>query len=303
MIVVPDALAAMHEKLFGDEGRAWVADLPRLGEEYLRRWDLTPDGPSRHGWVGLVIPVRRGDGTPAALKLQPLDEETETEPVGLRLWNGRGAVHLLDHDPATGTMLLERLDAGRSLADVPDETEALTILSGLLARLTATPAPAGLRTLADIAGRMVADVPGALTRLSDPDDRDLLQHCAGVVRDLLPEPGDRMLHWDLHYENVLAGEREPWLAIDPKPLAGDPCFDLMPALDNRWEEIVATGDVARAVRRRFDLMTEVVGLPRQRAAGWTLGRVLQNALWDIEDGEPEISATQFAIGDALRGLT
>lgn len=73
----------------------------------------------------------------------------------------------------------------------------------------------------------------------------------------------------------------------------------MPALDNRWDDIVATGDVARAVRRRFDLMTEVLGLDRRRAAGWTLGRVLQNTLWDIEDGEPGMNDVQLAVGEAL----
>ncbi|MDV9202930.1 aminoglycoside phosphotransferase family protein, partial [Streptomyces sp. Wh19] len=113
------------------------------------------------------------------------------------------------------------------------------------------------------------------------------------------EPGDRLLHWDLHYDNVLAGEREPWLAIDPEPLAGDPGFDLMPAMHNRWDEIVATGDVPRAVLRRFDRLTEVLGLDRQRAIGWTLGRVLQNALWDIEDGRTVLEPAQVAIATAL----
>ena len=89
------------------------------------------------------------------------------------------------------------------------------------------------------------------------------------------------------------------MAIDPKPLAGDPGFDLLPALDNRWEEVVATGDVARAVLRRFDLLTEVLDLDRQRASGWTLGRVLQNALWDIEDGQAALDPGQRAIATAL----
>jgi hypothetical protein len=94
-------------------------------------------------------------------------------------------------------------------------------------------------------------------------------------------------------------ERQPWLAIDPKPLAGDPGFELLPALDNRWEEVVATGNMTRAVLRRFDLLTEVLGLDRQRAIGWTLGRVLQNALWDIEDGDTALDPTQIAIAAAL----
>ena len=118
---------------------------------------------------------------------------------------------------------------------------------------------------------------------------------------MINEPGDRLLHWDLHYDNILAGQRQPWLAIDPKPLAGDPCFELLPALDNRWDEVMATSNVTRAVLRRFDLLTEVLGLDRQRATGWALGRVLQKALWDIEDGDSALDRAQIALAAALIG--
>ncbi|NBM16754.1 hypothetical protein GUY61_14200 [Streptomyces sp. GC420] len=130
-------------------------------------------------------------------------------------------------------------------------------------------------------------------RLADPGERRLLVACAGAVRELAGEPGDRLLHWDLHYGNVLAGEREPWLAIDPKPLAGDPGFELMPALFNRWDP--------RRVRFRFDLMTEVLGLDRARARGWTLGRVLQNSLWEIAEGARELRVEQAEVGRQLLG--
>jgi streptomycin 6-kinase len=178
--------------------------------------------------------------------------------------------------------------------------EAVEILAGLLARLVAVPAPPGMsRRLGDIAQGMLDDVPEALGALGDERERHWLRVCAGAVGELVAEPGDRLLHWDLHYDNVLAAEREPWLAIDPKPLAGDPGFDLLPALDNRWDDVVATGDVRRAVLRRFDLMVDRLGLDRQRAAGWTLGRVLQNSLWSIEDGEPGLDEIQLAVAEAM----
>ncbi|MDT3398843.1 aminoglycoside phosphotransferase family protein [Streptomyces sp. B1866] len=306
-IVIPDKLAAYHAEYTGDDGGpGWLAGLPGLAEEYLERWDLRPDGDAHHGMVALVLPVRRADGTPAALKLQPVNDENDGEPTALRVWDGDGAVRLLDSAPETGTMLLERLDGHRTLQTVPDDEAALLTLSQLLARLVATPAPPGMRTLADIAGAMLKEAPDVRRKLGDDDERRLLETCAAAVAEVIGEPGDRMLHWDLHYENVLAplpgSGREPWLAIDPKPLAGDPGFDLLPAIGNRWEDITATGDVPRTVRRRFDLMTEVLGLDRGRAARWTLGRVLQNSLWDVEDeadGEGEMTEEQFAVGEAL----
>jgi streptomycin 6-kinase len=220
--------------------------------------------------------------------------------VGLRTWAGHGAVLLLDHDEPTGAMLLERLDATRPLSTVTDDVTAVEILANLLARLTAIKAPPGVRHLSDIAIQMVEQTPKAVRALADPAEQALVRNCAAVTAELLPEPGDRLLHWDLHYDNILAGEREPWLAIDPEPLAGDPSFDLLPALDNRWEEAVATGDAPRVVRRRFDQLTEALSLDRDRARAWTLARVLQNTLWDIEDGKPTLDPTQLTIARALK---
>jgi streptomycin 6-kinase len=295
-IDIPEALIASHTDAIG---RAWLAALPRLVTDFLDRWDLRPDGHTRHGVASLVLPVLRADGTPAALKLQPVNGENVGESLGLRGWGGDGAVRLLDHDPETGTMLLERLDADRPLSTMADSDVALRILARLLARLVAVPAPPGLRRLADIAADLLEQTPTAIPALSEPTERQLIRTCAAAVAQLVDQPGDRLLHWDLHYDNVLAGQREPWLAIDPKPLAGDPGFDLLPALRNRWDDIVSTGDVPRAVLRRFDLLTEALGLDRQRAAGWTLGRVLQNALWDIEDGKTALDPAQVAIATTL----
>ncbi|MEV0697872.1 aminoglycoside phosphotransferase family protein [Saccharopolyspora sp. NPDC050389] len=292
-VVVPAALAATHRN-----NSRWIDGLPALAEQRLAAWRLRPDGAAWHGMVALALPVVRADGGAAVLKLQPVTEDTAGEPVGLRAWAGRGAVRLLEHDPDSGSMLLERLTT-RSLSSVDDDVTAARILAGLLARLSAVPAPPGVRRLSEIAAAMITEAPGACARLTDPAQRRLLEHCAGVVEELRGEAGDRLLHWDLHYDNVLAARREPWLAIDPQPLAGDPCFELMPALHNRWDDAVATGDVAAAVRRRFEAMIEVLGLERQRAAGWTLGRVLQNCLWEIEDGETGLSDVQVAVAEAL----
>ncbi|MFJ6623317.1 aminoglycoside phosphotransferase family protein [Kitasatospora sp. NPDC091335] len=304
-VEVPPALAASLEGFLGAEGRAWTAGLPLLAAELFDRWELRPDGPVAHGVVGLVLPVLRADGTPAVLKLQPVDEETVGEPLALRAWGGGSAVRLLDHEPATGSLLLERLDPARSLLDLPDDLAALRVVAELLSELTSHQAPSGLRTLADAAGRLLEAAPAVTASLADPTERRLLADCAAALREARTEPGDRLLHWDLHYGNVLAplpgSGRAPWLAIDPKPLAGHPGFELLPALRNRWTDLVATGDLARALRRRFDLLTEVLELDREVAAAWTLARVLQNAVWAAEEGETGLDPAQRAVAELLLG--
>ncbi|MCS0639845.1 aminoglycoside phosphotransferase family protein [Streptomyces sp. LP05-1] len=293
MIEVPAALARTQIECNGDAGREFVAELPARTERFLAEWGLRPTGPVMHGMAALVVPVTAGDGTPAALKLQLLDEESAGEAVALRTWDGAGAVRLLRDDPATGTLLLERLDERRQLSSVPGTREPTRVLAELLARLTAGPAPEGLRRLGDIAADMLAAVPEALAALAGEDDRRLLRECAAAVREVAGEPGDRLLHWDLHLENVLAADREPWLAIDPRPLAGDPGFELLPGLCDRFEPA--------GLRWRFDLMTEVLGLDRDRARAWTLGRVLQDSLWDVEDGAHALEGVRVAIARGLLG--
>ncbi|MEV4743546.1 aminoglycoside phosphotransferase family protein [Streptomyces sp. NPDC049555] len=296
---VPDAFALSYGAN-GPQARAWLTGLPRLGEEFLDRWDLRPDGLPTHGMASLVLPVLRADGTPAVLKFQQPREETAGVAAGLRAWNGDGAVRLLDHDEDSGTQLLERLDASRTLASLTDSRAALQTLAELMARLTAVPAPQGLRQLADIAAAMLDEVPRAVRALHDSTEQHLLHSWASAVAELAGEAGDRLLHWDLHDGNVLAGERRPWLAIDPEPLAGDPAFELWPALDARLDEAIASADPERAVLRGFDHLTAVLALDRRRAAGWTLGRILQNTLWEIQDGATALDPAQLVIARAVQ---
>ncbi|WP_404959382.1 aminoglycoside phosphotransferase family protein [Streptomyces sp. 147326] len=292
---IPDGLVEAQLRFNGDAGREFIAALPDRAARFLERWELRCAGPAMHGVTALVLPVERADGSAAVLKLVSLDEESAGEPVALRAWGGRGCVRLLEHDAQTGTLLLERLDERQHLSALArrDARRAVGVVGELLAQLTAVAAPAGLRGLGEIAAQMLEDVPRAAGLLVEERERRLLRDCAAAVAEVAGEPGDRLLHWDLHYDNVLAGGREPWLAIDPKPLAGDPGFDLLPAIVNNFR--------SQEVRWRFDLLTEAVGLERarERARAWTLGRVLQNCLWDGEDGEERLDEEQLTVAEVL----
>lgn len=291
--MIPIPLVETH----GETDAEWLAALPAMAAEYVGRWELTVVGEPLHGAASLILPVVRRDGAEAMLKLQPVNDESESEALALRTWNPGDVVEVLEDDPATSTLLLERLEP-RTLNDVPDHTEATRILAALLAHLIAVPAPPGIRRLADIAGQMIEDAPRLIPLLGDPSERTLVRRFAAQMTEL-PEAGDRLLHWDLHYDNVMASTRQPWLVIDPKPLAGDPGFEVFPVLWNRWDELVATGDLSRAIRDRFGLMLDVTGTDRERALGWTAGRILQNVLWDTENGETAINPVLRAIADAL----
>lgn len=298
-IDLPAAFVASMQR--GDASRrAWAGELRELAVEVTRRWELRLDGSPRAGEAGVVVPVRTGDDRPAALKLQMPGPGTSAAIIGLRSWDGRGMVRLLDSDADRGVMLLERLDGDRSLGSLASDDEATLVVGDLLRRLHAVPPPDDLPRLDLITAEMLDITPTAVRKLADHEDRRRLLRWSRIVAELQNDAGGRLLHWDLHFGNVLAAEREPWLGIDPEPLVGDQGFDLWPALDSGWSENPTATQAAGVVRRRFDLLTHVLELDRDRAFGWTLARLMQNTLWDIEDGHTVISTAAKVVDDALR---
>jgi len=260
--------------------------LPRLTAELVAQWRLVVDGPATHGFTALVVPVRDPDGTPAVLKVGFPHPEAEHEHLALRHWAGRGAVQLLRADPRRSALLLERLRS-EDLTEQWD-LEACEVVGGLYARLH-VPAPPQLRTLTSYVETWTERL-AALPRTA-PLPRRLVDQAVCLGRDLAADPAGvgTMLHGDLHYANVLAGDREPWLAIDPKPVSGDPHYELAPMLWNRWDELA--GDVRRGVRARFHTLVDAGGLEEDRARDWVVVRMLHLALWRLEDPPGTVRVT------------
>lgn len=290
---VPAAFARSTIEREGEAGRAWIAALPSLAESFLTRWDLDLDGAPLHGYVGLVLPVRRG-GEPCVLKLSWIDASTRDEAAALRVWNGRGAVRLLDADPDNGALLLERLDPHRSLTTEPIDSAAA--IAGRLLRELGVPCDAGFADLADYAAEQLEAWPSLVARFGAAVPHALVDEMTRLLHDLLPARDRLLVDYDLHYENVLAGMREPWLAIDPKVVLGEAEFGVAPLLSNRLDEIIAAG----GVRRHLGLLVEAAGLDAERARAWTRVRNLDSWLWALSVGLTDDPARCVLIEDALR---
>ncbi|PVG83436.1 aminoglycoside resistance protein [Nocardioides gansuensis] len=268
------------QRRLGPEWVDWLESLPRLRAELLEEWQLSPDGEPMHGYCSLVLPVRTDSGTAAVLKIALPDEESEHEHLALQHWGGHGAVRLLRADPRRRAMLLERLHQ-ETLAQVWD-IEACEIVAGLWSRLH-VPAMPQLRPLtAYVEGQGAALA--ALPR-NAPVPRRMVEQAISLGRDFVGDGGSTgtVVHTDLHYGNVLAAEREPWLVIDPKPLSGDRHYEVAPMLWNRWEEL--TGDLRGGIRRRFHALVDAAGLDEDRARDWVVVRMVHNAMWTLQDAE------------------
>ena len=250
---------------------------------HLDDWDLERDGDVLFGYTAIVVPVRRieSPGERRMLKVRWLDPSTQQEALALRIWDGRGAVRLVEEDPATGALLLERLDPHTSLLDVP-EREAVDIAAGLLRRL-AVPAPAEIRPIAQEVAEMTEELPRRWAQAGRPIPRARLDRLLGLAGELADTDARLMVNYDLHYENVLAGKREPWLAIDPKVVAGDLEYAVAQLLWNRPAELSGSRDL----QERLERIADRAGLDLDRARRWSVIRLAENWIWSLSVGQPE----------------
>jgi streptomycin 6-kinase len=279
--VVPAGLDAARDR--GPAWAAWLDRLPALASAILAEWGLTTDGPSISGYAALVLPVRTTGGRPAMLKIGWPHPEAEHEHLALKRWAGDGAVELLRADPRRFALLLERLHP-EDLTDLWD-VEACEIVAGFYRRIH-VPALPQLRTLTSYVERWTADLAALPTGAPIPPR--LVRQAVGIGRDFVADPASvgTMIHGDLHYQNVLAADREPWLVIDPKPMSGDPHYEVAPLLFNRFDELDAgtSGQSVReGVRSRFHTVVDVAGLDEHRARDWVVFRMMCNAMWGIQN--------------------
>jgi streptomycin 6-kinase len=267
-----EAISQEHD----EERRAWLTTLPGVIARLEQHWSLRVGEPFQPGGqTAWVAPARREAGGEVVLKLAWRHREAEHEADALRAWNGQGAVLLQAAEALDGTiaLLLERCMPGGTLAARP-EPEQDVVIASLLPRLWCEPAPGHpfrpLQEMCDVWADEFERKAGAGPMTLDPG---LAREGIALFR-ALPATPERsvLLCTDLHAENVLAAQREPWLAIDPKPYVGDPTYDALQHLLNCDQRLHAD---ARGLASR---MAGLLGLDTDRLLLWLFARCVQESL-------------------------
>jgi streptomycin 6-kinase len=221
--------------------------------------------------------MRRGV-EPLVLKLSWPPAGASEEVRGLEAWNGRGMVRMVASDVGRGALLLERLDSDHTLGRLP-VAEAVPIAGRLLRRL-AIPAPPGFRDVRTLVGETARSLQAHRDRPDCPVPLAWLDWALALARHLaLHARTDRLIHADLHYDNILAGRREQWLAIDPRPVAGEP-EQAVPEL--LWTRHDVEGDAD--IRRVLATLVESACLDAERTRSWVIVRCVDYWLWGLEHG-------------------
>jgi streptomycin 6-kinase len=278
---------------FGDEGRVWVDELPARIERLRRRWSLDLGPPFEPGGVtSWVAPA----GADAVLKVVVPHPEATHEPDALRAWAGEGAVRLLDDAPEEHALLLERCRPGRALRTAGLHDDRVLEVGARTAVGLWRPAPAPYARLGAVTSGWADLVEERAATNPVPLDDGLVAEGARLLRDLpASADGEVLLHGDLHPANLLAAEREPWLAIDPKPVRGDPAYDLPPIVLQTGDLLGAADPVAE-LDRRLHRVAAATGVDANRIRAWGLARSVEVAVWTGALGipEPHLDAAAWA---------
>jgi streptomycin 6-kinase len=268
---IPEGLAWWRDEPGGSE---WLDSLPRIVASCSELWSLEPGDPFEPAHISLVLPAVLPDRREVVLKVNFPDEESEHEAHALAHWRGEGAVELIASDDSLRALVVERCVPGDQLWSIKDDEKATRIAASVLRRLWRRGADIPLRRLEDEAARWARELPVDWSALGKPFKRRLLDEAVAACVELGQDQGDpTVLHQDFHGGNVLRAQREPWLAIDPKPLLGEREFDAASLLRDRRDELGSPDD-ARRVRRRLDVLVDELGLDRERMRRWGIAHAL-----------------------------
>jgi streptomycin 6-kinase len=236
-----------------------------------RAWQLQVGAPFEPGGnVGWVAPVRRADGSEAALKVECPGHPNPWAAKGLRHWAGRAAVRLLDSDEASQAFLLERCVPGTNGDDL-DVATGNEVVASVLAELHAVEPPADdeFEPLARSVERSRETIWDWFDRYEQPMDRGIVARADDLLASLTSSSTDTvLLHGDLGPGNVVLSERG-WLAIDPDPMLGDRAFDV--------RQVLSLRDLHDA-REQVAFFADRLDLDARRIAGWTYARCVEFAL-------------------------
>ncbi|RYF87997.1 MAG: aminoglycoside/hydroxyurea antibiotic resistance kinase, partial [Caulobacteraceae bacterium] len=227
-------------------------------------------------------------------------DPTDRERRVLQAAAGKGYAALLDHDPASRALLLERLGPTLDSLGLPLDDQ-LRILCQALQQAWTAPIPDGLPTGAEKAADLAAFIETTWTALDRPCPRAVIDRALAFaqIRAAAHDPAACVLaHGDAHGWNTLADPRHPgaFKLVDPDGLRIEPAYDLAIPM-REWSADLLAGDPLERGRARCRRLAQLTGLAEEPIWQWGYIERVSTGLACLPLGLPEGRA-MLAVAEA-----
>lgn len=284
---IPNGLRETIERVHGAAGQQWLMTLPELVSEWRERWGLELSAPFENLSYNLVIPGRNASGMGVVLKVGVPCRELETEAAALNLFEGAGAVRLLEQDTAAGALLLERVNPGTPLHELQAEAEAARTAATLMRQLWRTPPREHSFPSLAVWFRAFERLRSQFGGGSGPFPSELIMRAERAFTELdASTESSVVLHGDFHHANILFSAERGWLAIDPKGIIGDRGYEVGSFMLNQLPKGVSASATTAILAQRLSIFAEELQISRARLALWAFCHAILSALWDMEEAAP-----------------
>lgn len=280
---LPDTFIKQIQGVHGDAASAWLNNFDKLVADCEKQYDLKIKHPFDLSY-NFVAPAKRSDGSEVVLKVVVDQKEFEAELLALQLLSGESTVKVLAFERERGTMILERIQPGQTLAEIEDDDEATLIAANVMKKLM-IPAPVDSNLLT------VLDRENSLKRIYQnynnyqPISKATIEEALFITEKLntsIEKP--YLLHGDLHHYNILANG-DSWTVIDPKGLIGDREYEVVQYLLNKLPKY----QVEEITEKRVDIFVDLLNLNKERVLLRAYSHAVLATCWTIEDGHVQES--------------
>lgn len=262
-------------------------------DDYLKKWNLFDPQPlattaSSHLYLVTYEQER------AVLKLiTEYGIEEREGAIALRYFDGQGAARIIKDDEHAH--LVEYI-AGDNLVGMVRhgaDNAATAIIGDVLNQLHQVkdePLPDNLPQLKGWFQSLF--LKGSADKNSRMDS--IYVRAAALAERLLDDPRDvRVLHGDIHHENIRYHAQRGWLAFDPKGLVGERTYDAANTLCNpmNMENVVENED---RLLRTSGILAEKIGIAHSRVLAFVYIYACLSASWSESDGYDARHALRIA---------
>jgi len=273
----------------GEDGKKWLNQIPKMIDEYSKRWNLHILGPYNLTY-NYVTSAIRNDGLKVVLKIgYPKDKEFQTEISALTIYNGDASCKIINTDRENYVILLEQISPGLPLSTIEDDEKATRILTSVMKKLRKPlPQNHSFITIKEWANALFHYPTRFKGNNNPPIPFKLIDKAITLLNELLITSSSVILtHADLHHDNVLSSDRDSWLSIDPKGIAAEPAYETAAMIRNPYNKLKDMSDINLndLLIKRIKILSEELKIDPKRIYKWCFVQTVLSGVWTLDSAK------------------